>query len=237
MTIDAYRDEIRLRLTGGLLDLELDDAALDKVINAALREIQRYNCSTRLATIPFSPCIDLSECKVSSVSRVFRSQGYMAAEGDMQGSWTDPMYIASWQMLGGNGNVGNVSNWAANYGAWNTMLQIRNTASTDLTFRFDKYSKRLYINTAFDKPTNITIEYVPLLESVEDVVSDYWIDMLMRLAVALAKVTVGRIRSRYTQANALWTQDGETILQEGTEELNALREYLQTNTQLVYPID
>lgn len=68
-------------------------------------------------------------------------------------------------------------------------------------------------------------------------VFDYWIDKIVQLATALTKVTLGRIRSRYTQSNALWTQDGETLLQEGNEELNTLREELRTNHQLVYPID
>ena len=61
--------------------------------------------------------------------------------------------------------------------------------------------------------------------------------MLMRLAVALTKVTVGRIRSRYTQSNALWQGDGDTILSEGKEELNNLREMLLQNSELTYPID
>ena len=83
----------------------------------------------------------------------------------------------------------------------------------------------------------VTIEYVPRYDTVEEIVSDYWIDALIRMAVALTKITVGRVRTRYTQANALWTQDGTQLLQEGLEEYRALQEYLQANTQLVYGID
>lgn len=75
--------------------------------------------------------------------------------------------------------------------------------STDLAFRFDKHTNRLYINIAYNKPNYITIEYVPRYNDVSQIVSDYWIDMLIRLAVALTKVTVGTIRRRYTQSNAL----------------------------------
>ena len=57
------------------------------------------------------------------------------------------------------------------------------------------------------------------------------------MCVATAKVTVGRIRTRYTQSNAVWSQDGNTILDEGTSELNTLREQLQRDTQLCYGID
>lgn len=109
--------------------------------------------------------------------------------------------------------------------------------STDLAFRFDKYSNKLYINTSSNVPSFVTVEYVPRFDNVEEIVSDYWIDALSRMCVANAKIAVGRIRSRFTQSNALWTQDGEQLLSEGTEELNTLREYLQTNSQLVYAID
>ena len=57
------------------------------------------------------------------------------------------------------------------------------------------------------------------------------------MSVALTKVALGRIRSRYKQSNALWEQDGETLLNEGNEELKELRETLRVNAQLCYPLD
>lgn len=87
--------------------------------------------------------------------------------------------------------------FASNYGAWNTMLQIRNTMSTDLAYYFDKSKNLLYINVVDGIPTNISIEYVPIYKSVSDIQTDYWIDLCMRLCVALGKVALGRIRTRY----------------------------------------
>ena len=120
---------------------------------------------------------------------------------------------------------------------WVISCIFKNTTSTDLAFRFDKDSSKLYINTPCGTPGNITIEYIPIIHDVEEIKSPYWIDMLMRLTVALTKVTVGRIRSRYTQSNALWQNDGDTILSEGREELSNLREMLLQNSELTYPID
>lgn len=95
MDITAYRDELRLKLTGGILDLELDDTTLDKIINSAFREIQRYIDTTRLATIPYQPCIDLSDAGVSSVSRVFRAEGYLGNGTSTNSTqMTDPMQAA-----------------------------------------------------------------------------------------------------------------------------------------------
>ena len=82
MDISYYRDYIKLQLTGDLLDLELEDSTIDKIINAALVEIQRYICSTELAEVNYSRCLDLNNMKdqfgrnvkVSSISRVFRTK-------------------------------------------------------------------------------------------------------------------------------------------------------------------
>lgn len=242
MTIEEFRDEIKLKLTGYLIEMELDDPALDKILKAALREVQRYICETNFITIPYKKCIDLSnkentnniQIKVNSVSRVYRTEGYV---NNGSSTTMDPMQVAQWQMLSGTGNMYNFQDYVYNYLSWNSLLQIRNTTSTDLAFVFDKASNNLYINTSSDVPTNITIEYVPDYSTVEDVASDFWIDVIMQMAIALTKITLGRIRSRYTQSNALWTQDGETILAEGNAEYQALQEYLRQNTQLVYGID
>lgn len=236
--IQAYRDEIRLALSAGILDLELDDVTVDAIINSSIREIQKYYSSTKIATIPYKYCIDLSDCRVSSVTRVFRADGYLNQSADTSDPLTptDPMYMAQWQAIG-SGNISNLSNWVYNYGAWNTMLQIRNTTSTDLTFRFDKSSNLLYINVASNKPRYITVEYVPQLRGVEDITSDFWIDATMRMCVAKAKVAVGRVRSKFSQSNAQWALDGNTILEEGNAELSALREHLTENNNLVVALD
>ena len=238
MELSAYKEEILFKLTGGVLECELDDKALTQVLNAALREVQRYIDTTVIKTIPFDNCIDLSEYNVSSVSRVYRAKGFMTDDNDdHSNSPADPMYASQWQLLSGTGNMYNFNDYVYNYAAYNTLQQIRNTTSTDLAFRYDKSSNKLYINIATSKPKKITIEYIPRFNDVSEIVSDYWIDIIVRLATAIAKVTLGRIRTRYTQSNSLWTQDGQTMLDEGTQELNEIREKLQSSTQLCYPID
>lgn len=242
MTLEEYKDQIRLELTGYIIDLELSEEILDQIVRNSLREIQRYICSTNLITIPYSSCIDLSnpeqtneeQINVNSVARVYRSDGYTSTD---DGATTDPMSMSMWQMLSPSGNINNFQSYMYNYLSWNTLLQMRNTTSTDLAFRFDKNTSKLYINVANDKPTKITVEYVPEYIDVSEIKSDYWIDQLMKMCIAYTKIIVGRVRTRYTQSGALWAQDGDTILQEGLSELRDLRDYLSQNSQLVYPID
>lgn len=231
--MQAYIDEIKLELTGGVLDLEIDDLALSRIVNSAMRELQRYICSTKLITVPFEKCISLKDLDINAVARVYRAS---ALESSGNNS-TDPVEVGLWQLTSNAGNMYNYNDYMLNYLTYSTLQQTRNTLSTDLAWYYEDSEKRLYINTALGSMEKVTIEYVPRYNSVEEITSDFWIDVLMRLSKALSKVAVGRIRSKFTQSNALWTLDGATMLQEGQNELSELRTYLQKNTQLLYAVD
>ena len=237
MNINAYIDNIKLELTGGILELELTDETLAKVVNSVLLEIQRYIDETRFMTIPFAKCIDLKGSKVSSVSRVYRAEGYMGTSDAMQESTMDPMYVQMWAAYSNAGSMYNLNDYLLNYMSYNTLLQIRNTTSTDMAFIQDRASEKLYINTGGDNPTSVTVEYVPIFNSVEDVTSDYWIEIIQRMSIAKTKCILGKVRGRYKQSNALWTQDSEEMTAEGSKELETLRETLRVNSQMLYPID
>ena len=245
-SLEDIREEIKLKLTGGILEFELEDDAINAVIMSAIRELQRYITVTRFMTVPFSRCIDLKHIKdqddndvsVSQVVSIYRTNdlgGNTTTSADS--SSYDPMQVAQWQLLSGMGNLSYFQDAVYNYASWTTMQQIRNTTSTDLDFKFDKSTKKLYINIATGTPSYITIEYIPTIKTPEDIKSEYWEDILVRLSLALTKVAIGRVRSRYTQSNALWQGDGETILQEGQEELKELRTILIENSDLYFPVD
>ena len=236
--MSAYVDEIKLALTGGVLDLELDDAALQKVVNSAMRELQRYICSTKIVTLPYKRCIDMSPYKPNAIARVYRARADTTnGDGDISYETTDPVQVGLWQLTSNTGNMYNFTDYVSRFASWSTMQQIGNTLSTDLIFYYEDSTKQLYINTSLDIGSSVTIEYVPRYDSVDEITSDYWIDVLMRMSKAIAKITVGRIRSKYQQSNALWTNDGEAILAEGNAELEELRTQLKHDTMLLYPVD
>ena len=236
MDMQAIKDEVLLKLTGHVVSIELSDTTLTQVINSALREIQRYIDTFKMITIPFKECVDLSEYKVSSVIGVRRTEGYVANSSEGSNAM-DPMYASQWMLLSGVGNIGQISNYASNVAAWNSMLQIRNTLSTDLAFYYNKSEEKLYVNVSSGLPKTITVIYIPRINDVSEITSDYWQDVLVKLSVGIAKVTVGRIRTKFKQSNALWSLDGDQILEEGNNELTALRQELKDSTQLCYGVD
>lgn len=237
MTKAEYIDFIKLDLSGDVLELEITDETISKYIDAALVEIRRYYDQSVLVTVPFSRCIDLTGFNHSAIIKLYRTQGFNGDSMNSSGSEVDPMYAQQWLAFSSGGMQYNLQNYLLNYMSYSTLQQIRNSTSTDLAFKEDKAANKLYINGSYENPEQITIEYIPVLTDVEQVTSDYWIDILKRLSLALVKRSLGRIRTRFTQSNALWVQDGETLLQESNEEIKELREILRQNSTFFYPID
>ena len=240
MTKNDIVEEIKLELTGQVLEMELDDSTLDLTINKALRELQRYWDETTLVTIPYASCINYAGTPLeesSSIVRVYRTVGVGNSEDAGNSVTMDPMYAQQWMVFSNAGTMYNLQDYVMNYAAWNTLSQVRNTMSTDLAFREDKHACKLYINNNISSPGNITVEYIPKLRSVEDIKSDYWKDVLVRMSLDFTKIQIGRIRTKFTQSNALWTLDGDKLLEEGNTDLKELREILRANSNMVYPIN
>lgn len=239
MKLEDILDEIKLELTGYLLDMEINDETLVAVVKKALRELERFWDETTMITVPFASCIELDgeffRENVSSIVKVYRTVG--VGDSSNISVMNDPIQMAQFAIFSNGGTMYNLQDYVMNYASWMTMYQIKNTMSTDLAFKEDRHNKKLYISAANGSPGMITIEYIPKLKSVEDIQSDYWIDILIKYCIALTKIVLGRIRTRFTQSNALWTQDGEKILEEGNTELKELREVLRLNSNMIYIID
>jgi len=237
--LEDILDEIKLELTGHILEMEINDETLVSVVKKALRELERFFDESTMITVPFASCIDLDgeffKEKVSSIIKVYRTEGLGDANGISVTN--DPIQMAQFAIFSNGGTMYNLQDYIMNYASWMSMYQMKNTMSTDMSFKEDRHNKKLYINRANSAPSMVTIEYIPKLTSVEDIKSDYWIDILIKYCVALTKVVLGRIRTRFSQTNALWTQDGEKILEEGNTELKELRELLRLNSNMIYLID
>lgn len=240
MKLEDVLDEIKLELTGQILDMEITDETLVSVVKKALRELERFWDETTMITVPFASCIDLNgeffQEQVSSIVKVYRIEGVGDADSGIS-VMNDPIHMAQFALFSNGGTMYNLNDYVMNYASWLTMYKIKNTISTDLSFKEDRHNNKLYINKSSGTTGFITIEYVPKLRSTEDIKSDYWTDILVKYCVALTKIVLGRIRTRFTQTNALWTQDGEKILEEGNTELKELREVLRLNANMIYLID
>lgn len=72
-TKQDYIDYIRLQVSGGLLELEIEDEVISKFIDAALVELRRYYDVPTFITVPYASAIDLKDFDHSAVTHVFRA--------------------------------------------------------------------------------------------------------------------------------------------------------------------
>ena len=152
MKLEEILDEIKLELTGYILDMEITDETLVQVINKALRELERYWDETTMLTCPYASCIDLDgeffKEKVSSIVKIYRTEGV----GDNTGLsvLNDPVQMAQFAIFSNGGTMYNLQDYVMNYASWMTMYKIKNTMSTDLAFKEDRHNKKLYINISLE---------------------------------------------------------------------------------------
>lgn len=229
ITMQEIEDEVLLKLGNGIVKVELtEEDLMQRIIQAAFRELQRYINITKYATVPFYTCIDLSTCEpgVQSVTQVMRTKAGTGQSYD----FTDALYLAATAYPG-------VMDSMTDYRSYLRTRQVKNTLSGDLSFIWDESTKRLYISATYPVPSAVTIAYIPLFKNVEDLNNTYWEDILIRLSLALAKETLGRARGKYVLQNALYNLDADQLLSESKEELTELRTFLTENSDLVLPID
>jgi len=94
MEVKDYIDKIKFQLTGGIIDCELDDKGIEKVINMAMEEMNRYYNVTNIIQVPASSCIDIVEYpQIESVIAVHRISGL--GTGNVT---SDPAYVSQLQM-------------------------------------------------------------------------------------------------------------------------------------------
>jgi len=233
-----YIDYLKRQVTGGRIKCEIPDEQIGLLLDDTLDDLQRFISQTKLVTVPYARCIDLKNFDHNAIIHVYRTEGYTGdTTSGITTSDTDPLYAQTWTAFTTGGSMYNLQNYLLNYAAYSTLLQVRNTLTTDLDFKEDKINDKLYITSDYGSPAKITIEYIPNFHSVEEITSNYWINILKSYALAKFKIALGRIRTRYKQNNIQWDNDGEKLLAEGTAELDKLVDRLTVNDNLFEPLD
>jgi len=227
LRIDDYVKWIRLQLGGTVLKLECEEQ-LPEIVEMAFNELRNYITDIDLMTLPFHPMIDLTGKNVGTVHYIMRGTSNSMGLNQMQ----DAMYLYI-----------NQTNWALQSDyvqrIANAMLiqQNKSMISTDLDFNYDKRKNRLYIYAQAQRPTTVTLAYSRELEKVEDIFEPFWQNILRRLALGLTKEILGRIRSRYRSSSATYELDGDVLLSEAQSELADIRNFLDTNADILFPMD
>lgn len=228
MNMKSALKELRLKLGGeGIvnIDIELGRSELVQVINFSLRELISCIDTPASITVPYSDNIDLSQYKIDSIMWIVRAEPRVGSI--IGGGVTDPFYASSVSTKPGT-NLGSTNYSAVLRTQLNYLMtaMAQNTVQSDLAWQTNYYTKNLQVTYSGMRPNQITIFYRPIIESVEDLPSNYWCNYLMRLAVAHTKIILGEIRGKISVPNAPITINAG-IGEDGKAELNQIRTELQ----------
>lgn len=228
-TMKSYVDYVMKNLGNQILKIELSESQVEEVVKMALGELTHYINDTKSITVPYNSVIDTSKwpLKVSVVNYVMRGQSAI--------NYIPVDAISSYYVNGSRFGTGGLS-----LDQISTALQAQgnmNAISTDLDFRFEKDEQKLYVTCNAVKPTTVTVDYMPEYTCVDDIKEPYWQNYLKRFSLAMTKVILGRIRSKYTLNSSQYSLDGDTMLSEGNSELQDIRNTLQNNNDSLFVID
>jgi hypothetical protein len=175
-------------------------------------------------TLPYAKKIDLSGKNVANVIYIMRSRSVVGQNG------LNMMYVYSRHRHIGSYSISDYINSMV-------AQQNKNMIATDLDFHFDKREQQLYVFAHHMHPSSITIAYTKDYQNTEEIIEPFWQSLLRRLALALTKETLGRIRGKYSLSTATYNLDSNQLLNEAQAELAEIREYLNSNSDMLLPID
>lgn len=205
----------------------VEQLQVEQAVLIAFRELKRYIKTPVDKTVPFATRIKLDAVgidtkKVLYVQAAYPRIGLTLSSIDSGNVFQVAASVNSYSGIGQTSsmNIDPIMTEMA-------MAQVRNTLSTDFQWKHDVMNNCIYCTHRDPRPSVITIRYVPNYHDVSEIVSDTWVDYLIRMSEANMKKALGRTRSKYTVEGSNVTLDGDMLLQEANTELEAIREELE----------
>lgn len=228
MKMDEICEEVNFQL-GLPANENVEGLQTERAVNLAFRELKRYMKTPVDKTVPFAHRIALADVGIKT-KKVLNVQGAYPRIGLTLSTIDSGNVFQTAAAINVYSNIGNAS--AINIDPIMTelaMAQVRNTLSTDMQYKYDSLNNLLYIAFRDPIPAQITITYVPDFQDVSELVSDTWVDYLVRMSLANMKVALGRTRSKYKIEGSNVSLDGDQLLTEGNQELADIRAELKSN--------
>lgn len=218
MNLSEYCDHIRRKFGYPTVNVELTQEQLEDAVNDAFREIEPYITDSQYVTLPYMNRIDLSGYNVDFIADVYKSP---INSLDMTTMSIDLYFYGGMS----------VEDIMTRLNSERLALSLKDRLSHKWI------SPHLFVDMAPPYSAAVTIEYVPVYENVDSVKSNYWIALILRLGLANAKETLGRIRGKMRVNSGPVELDGDTLLSEASQEKSEIRAYLDEQADTFFPTD
>ena len=226
MTMQEIVEQVSFML-GLPANENIEDLQPEKAVLIAFRELKRYMKTPVEKTIPFATRIDLvangiDTVKVLRVLPAYPRIGLTMSSIDSGNVFQVAASVNVYSAIGQTSSI-NIDPIMTEM----AMAQVRNTISTDFTWKYDQDNQVVYCTHRDPRPVCLTIQYVPDYKDVSEIKSNTWIDYLVRMSEANMKIALGRTRSKYKIEGSNVSLDGDILLQEAHTELEAIRTELE----------
>lgn len=222
MTIQEIVAQISFQL-GFPTNKNVEELDLEQAVLIAFQELKRYMKTPVQKTVPFSTRLDLPKLGINTVRVLAVYPAYPKLGLNLTSIESGNVFQVAAAVNVSNGfgqgstlNIDPIMTELA-------LAQVRNTLATDFQWNYDLPNQCVYLAIRDPKPAVVTVSYVPQFTDVSEITNNTWINYLIRLSLAYAKVALGRSRSKYTIEESNVTLDGEILLNEGNAELEAIR--------------
>lgn len=231
MTMSEIVDQVSFSL-GIPSNNNVEELPVEKAVLIAFRELKRYIKNPVLKTVPFSTRIDLIKNNIHTVKVLYVGPAYPKVGLALSNVDSGNVFALAASVKYGSFAAGGVTNMDPIVQQV-AMAQTANTLSQDFQWTYDLDNQVVYCTCKQQRPTSVTIRYVPDYQDVSEIKSQTWIDYLIRLSEAHMKKALGRSRSKYTIEGSNVSLDGDILLQEANTELETIRGELEAKKNKV----
>lgn len=217
MKMEDYEAAVKFGFGGDIIETELD-GSYPQIIEEALRQAKVYMKESRIKTYPWAKVIDTTNDRILRVQRIFRGTASdLSAAG---ANINDPAGFDLWlgsAVIGQGANYAGVYSFAQQFSRLSKYQQIFNSIGSDIDYKYNYAEKKLY-PISNRPPSSFTIYYVLDYDNVEQVEAPEWQNMIVRLAIAIGKMTLGKIRGSWKQTSPLHETNAAEYVSEGNAE-------------------
>ncbi len=221
MTEQIVRSYIEKMLGGSKVTVELQDDDFHEVIQQALEKLRPYYSGVRYIYVDGanSP-IDVSSHNIVEVVAIYDTGDNGIPQLQSQMFLNPGVFVYN-------------NNFRDNYISYLTYSKLASAYEyvNISSWKFDHVHQLLYLT----KNSPMVVKCLVELRAVTDIEEEsQWVAWFKDYALALAKIMVGRMRSKYTLSNGQYQLDGNAILQEGIADKQRLEEEMWTKA--AYPV-
>ena len=226
MTLDEIVKKVHFML-GSPKGPDCNDENIKQAVLIAFQDLKTYMKTPVNKTVPYAKRLDLIKLGIDTVKILYVQAAYprigLTLSSIDAGNVFQVAAAANVYSQIGNTATLNIDPLVTEM----AMAQVRNTITTDFQWTYDITNQCIYCTHRDPIPAMVTIRYVPNFHDVSEILSETWINYLIRLSEAYMKLNLGRKKSKYTIEGSNVSLDGEILLNEANAQLDALHEELK----------